>query len=52
MDLSPLRERLEDVPLLIAGIIDKLNKQNEKKVDGITDEALMCLLSYYYPGNI
>ncbi|MGA1865345.1 MAG: sigma 54-interacting transcriptional regulator [bacterium] len=52
LDLPPLRERLDDVPLLIADILDKLNKQNGKKVDGITEEALMCLLSYDYPGNV
>lgn len=52
LDLPPLRERLEDVPLLIADIIDNLNKQNGKKLDGVSEEALMCLLSYDYPGNV
>jgi PAS domain S-box-containing protein len=52
LDLPPLRERLEDVPLLITDIINKLNRQNGKKVDGITEEALMCLLSYDFPGNV
>lgn len=52
LDLPPLRERLEDVPLLVEEFIVKLNIQQGKEIKGITEEALICLLSYDYPGNI
>ncbi|MGA1794350.1 MAG: sigma 54-interacting transcriptional regulator [bacterium] len=52
LDLPPLRERLEDVPLLVNHFIEQLNRQRGKKITGITEEAMICLLSYDYPGNI
>lgn len=52
LDLPPLRERLEDVHLLAYYFIEQLNNQRGKKITGITEEAMTCLLSYDYPGNI
>jgi PAS domain S-box-containing protein len=52
LDLPPLRERLKDVPLLVEHFIARFNKQQAKKVEGITEDALTALLSYNYPGNI
>ena len=52
LDLPPLRERLEDVNLLVDHFIAQLNNQRSKKITGITEEAMICLLSYDYPGNI
>ena len=52
LDLPPLRERLEDVHLLVDHFIEQLNNQRGKKITGITEEAMICLLSYDYPGNI
>ncbi|MGA1842126.1 MAG: sigma 54-interacting transcriptional regulator [bacterium] len=52
LDLPPLRGRLEDVPLLIDEFITKLNLQQGKNIKGIKEDALICLLSYDYPGNI
>lgn len=50
--LPPLRERMEDIPLLIDYFIKHLNAVQKKNITGITDEALACLMSYDYPGNI
>ncbi len=50
--LPPLRERKEDIPLLIEYFIDKLNRLQEKSVSGVDPEALGWLVSYDYPGNI
>ena len=52
LGLPSLRERMEDVSLLIEHFIDRYNKQYGKKINGISEEALLCLLSYDYPGNI
>lgn len=46
-----MRERKEDIPLLIRNIIEEENETN-KKVKRITQEALNKLLTYNYPGNI
>lgn len=48
----PLRERLEDVPLLTNFFINKFNKRLETQISGISDEALDKLMSYNFPGNV
>ena len=50
--LPPLRERKEDLPLLVQCLIRRFAKAHNKEVEGISTEALMWLRSYYYPGNI
>ncbi|MFH1079172.1 MAG: sigma 54-interacting transcriptional regulator [Pseudomonadota bacterium] len=52
LSLPPLRERMEDIPLLIANFIERLNAIQKKNILGVTDEALACLMSHDYPGNI
>ncbi len=52
LKLPPLRERKEDIPLLADHFIKGLCSVQNKAIDGITDEALACLMSYDYPGNI
>jgi two-component system response regulator AtoC len=50
--LPPLRERKEDIPLLIEHFIKKFNSENQKNVKGITSEALQALMNYDWPGNV
>ncbi len=50
--LPPLRERREDVPLLVRHFIEKYDRRLGKKVEGIEDEALALLQGYAWPGNI
>ncbi len=50
--LPPLRERLEDIPLLVQHFIEKFNAEKGKEILGITDEALDLLMRHQYPGNI
>jgi nitrogen regulation protein NR(I) len=50
--LPPLRERREDVPLLVQHFIEKYDQRLGKKVQGIEEEALQILLGYGWPGNI
>jgi two-component system NtrC family response regulator len=52
MDIPPLRERKEDVPLLIDHFLGRFAAENGKNVTGITSEARDLLLKYDYPGNV
>src|SRR5229473_2645588 len=50
--LPPLRERREDIPLLVEHCRQKYNARLRKSVEKIEDEALACLAAYAWPGNI
>src|SRR5512144_926217 len=50
--LPPLRDRREDIPLLVQHFIEKYDLRLGKRVEGIEDEALQLLLGYPRPGNI
>lgn len=50
--LPPLRERIEDIPLLCDHFIADFNEKNGKDVEGITNEALNYLYAYSWPGNV
>lgn len=50
--LPPLRERREDIPLLVHHFIKKVNAKRSRRIKGITDGALDLLLSYDFPGNV
>lgn len=50
--LPPLRDRKEDIPLLIAHFTHKYNKENQKKIEGISRAALDLLIAYDWPGNV
>jgi DNA-binding NtrC family response regulator len=50
--LPPLRERREDIPLLVSHFLEKHNKENEKHVTKIAPGAMALLLQYPWPGNV
>jgi len=52
MNLPPLRQRKEDIPLLIGHFIEKMNLLRGKAVTGVEDEVLQILMGHDYPGNI
>jgi transcriptional regulator with PAS, ATPase and Fis domain len=52
IELPPLRERREDIPLLIRHFIDRLNRQEGRCLEGVSEEALAMLLHHDYPGNV
>jgi len=52
ISLPPLRERREDIPLLIDHFIRRFNLLKEKAIQGISREALSLLMQYPFPGNI
>jgi len=52
MNIPPLREKKEDIPLLIKHFISRFSAENSKKIEGLSSEAMDILLKYDYPGNI
>ncbi len=50
--LPPLRERKEDIPLLIEHFIERFNRITAKDIAGVTTDAMSVLMAYDYPGNI
>ena len=52
INLPALRERKEDIPLLIKHFIEKYSKENGKNVTDISKEAFNQLMHYHFPGNI
>lgn len=52
IELPPLRERKEDIPLLVQSFIDKFNILMKKSIEDITPEAISILMSHDWKGNI
>src|SRR5579863_9792053 len=52
IDLPPLRQRKEDIPLLSSFFLDRYSKENERSTRRLTPEALRPLLTYSWPGNV
>jgi len=50
--LPPLRERAGDLPLLAQSFLREFAKENDKKVNDFTAEALEALMKYRWPGNV
>jgi transcriptional regulator with PAS, ATPase and Fis domain len=50
--IPPLRERKEDIPVLVDHFIQRYNVQFRKNVKGITPDGLKLLMAYPWPGNI
>src|SRR6202451_3068232 len=52
IDLPPLRQRKEDIPLLAGFFLNRYSQENERPTRRITPEALRPLLTYSWPGNV
>ena len=52
LDLPPLRERREDIPLLVQAFITEFNKMNNKGIRAVDQDTLYVLEHYPWPGNI
>jgi DNA-binding NtrC family response regulator len=52
IDLPPLRERREDIPLLVQMFLTEFNRTNAKGIRGVDQEAMYILERYPWPGNI
>lgn len=52
VNISPLRERKEDIPLLVNYLINKYNKKFNLNIRGVTEEVMERLMAYSWPGNV
>lgn len=52
IDMPPLRERREDIPLLVNHCMNLFNKSYRKSLEGISQEALKIFMTYPWPGNV
>ncbi|NPA24410.1 MAG: sigma-54-dependent Fis family transcriptional regulator, partial [Deltaproteobacteria bacterium] len=52
IDLPPLRERAEDIPLLLNHFLHEYCREYNRDIKGFSPEAIQALTSYNYPGNI
>lgn len=52
INLPPLRERQEDIPVLASYFLDKFNKKYKKNIRNISTPFMNCLKNYPFPGNV
>ncbi len=52
VEIPPLRERTEDIPLLASTLLHQAMDHLGKRVSGISEEALQCFAAYEWPGNV
>jgi DNA-binding NtrC family response regulator len=52
LQLPPLRERKEDIPLLVARFLEQFSKENGKPTRAFTHEAMKLMMDYDWPGNV
>lgn len=52
IDVPPLRERTEDIPLLFATLLDKYNEALGKRVTKVDDDVMAVFMEYGWPGNV
>jgi PAS domain S-box-containing protein len=52
LEIPPLRDRLEDVPLLVERFVASLAAQRGKPITGVSPDAMRILMSHRYPGNV
>ncbi|MCC7380238.1 MAG: sigma-54-dependent Fis family transcriptional regulator [Deltaproteobacteria bacterium] len=52
IDIPPLRNRVEDVPVLVQTFLERYSKEYKRPVASIEPEAMERLLAFHYPGNV
>jgi transcriptional regulator with PAS, ATPase and Fis domain len=50
--VPPLRQRSEDIPLLVNAFLEEFNEKHQKNVAGLSAETMRRLLQYPWPGNV
>ena len=50
--LPPLRDRKEDIPLLVEHFLEKYSLENHKRVERLSEEAMQVLMNHMWPGNV
>ena len=52
INIPPLRNRSEDIPLIAQHFVSKYSEENEKEIEGITPRAMELLIDHNWPGNV
>lgn len=52
IEMPPLRERREDIPVLVASFVKKFSHLHAKPISRVADEVMQLILHYHWPGNI
>jgi two-component system response regulator HydG len=52
LHVPPLRDRREDIPLLVEYFMEKFANKNNRQISGITPRCMALLLNYPWPGNV
>ena len=52
LKIPPLRERSEDIPLLVDHFCNLFNKSFQKNIKGVTDDVMQIFMKYNWPGNV
>jgi DNA-binding NtrC family response regulator len=52
LDVPPLRERKDDIPLLMTSFLQQFNSENGRSIEAFSNQAKRALLGYEWPGNI
>ncbi len=52
VEVPPLRDRIEDLPLLMHHFLDLARQDRGSRVQGVSDEAMQQLMEYHWPGNV
>ena len=50
--MPPLRDKASDIPLLVDHFVKKYSAENNKKIEGVTQNAMVALMAYHWPGNV
>ncbi len=52
INIPPLRDRVDDIPILAESFFRRIQLKTEKKIQGISDDAMRLLMEYSWPGNV
>jgi hypothetical protein len=52
LSVPPLRQRVEDIPLIVTGFIEEFNGKYDKRITGADDATLKILMAHAWPGNV
>jgi DNA-binding NtrC family response regulator len=52
IEMPPLRDRAEDIPLLVAYLLDRVNAECRSRISSLAPEAIDCLMAHSWPGNV
>jgi DNA-binding NtrC family response regulator len=52
ISMPPLRDRREDIPLLVDHLLERISAELGRKIDGVSQDAMTRLLAHDYPGNV